>query len=337
MNSDERAAITSPFAGMRTSEILRTYGQILTILRERGITRTEDSPVGGYAEYLARRAFGLTLETNSKAGYDGKDESGARYQMKARRITRWNASRQLSAIRGLADGQPDPFDSLLGILFHEDMSVMRAALVPVSVVRSQSRFQAHVNGSRFHLRDAVWSVPGVLDVTEDVTRVALEEGWASTVTSAIRRPAAAASGPSPLLGQAASRPLLGDVDQLDEFRHRAPLAEIDPRATWPRGLRSPSSTEVARGVVIAYATANFAVYRSVVERLAPGERFRMETRLGTFEISRAEFDASFASIAATASYATGSPSMPGRCYYVQSVPPAGASAYLVGRISRPCG
>lgn len=337
MNLDERADNASPFAGMTTSEILRMYGQILTTLRERGITRTEDSPVGGYAEHLARRAFGLTLETNSKAGYDGKDEWGARYQVKGRRITRWNSSRQLSAIRGLADGQPDPFDWLLGILFHEDMSVMRAALVPAGVVRSQSRFQAHVNGSRFHLRDAVWSVPGVLDVTEDVIRVALEEGWASTVTSAIQRPAAAASGRRPELGQAASRPVLGEVRHLDQFKDRAPAAEIDPRATWPRGLRSPTSTEVARGVVVAYATANFAVYRSVVERLAPGERFRMETRFGAFEISRAEFDASFVSIAAAASYTTGSPSMPVRCYYVQSVPPAGASAYLVGPISRPCG
>lgn len=153
---------------LSTPELLAQYGQILTILRERGITRTEDSPVGGYAEYLAKLAFGLELTTNSAIGHDGIDAAGVRYQVKGRRITVWSRARQVSAIRGLGEGLPDPFDFLVGILFNADMSVMRAALVPLAVVRAHSRLQPHVNGWRFHLRDAIWSETGVRDVTDEI-------------------------------------------------------------------------------------------------------------------------------------------------------------------------
>lgn len=174
---DERAGFggRSPLVDLPTPELLAHYGTILTVLRERGITRTEDSPVGGYAEHLAARAFGLTLTTNSAIGYDGVDAVGVRYQVKGRRMTKWNASRQMSAIRGLGEGLPDPFDWLVGILFAADMSVMRAALVPLEVVRAQATFQPHVNGSRFHLRDAMWSLPRVRDVTDEIKAAAEAE------------------------------------------------------------------------------------------------------------------------------------------------------------------
>ena len=158
--------------GLSTPELLTHYGEILTILRERGVTRTEDSPVGGYAEYLASLAFGLKLSTNSAIGHDGVDAARVRYQVKGRRITRWNPSRQVSAIRGLGPGVPDPFDFLIGILFNADMSVMRAALVPLANVRAHSKLQPHVNGWRFHLRDAIWSEPGVQDVTDAIRTAA---------------------------------------------------------------------------------------------------------------------------------------------------------------------
>jgi hypothetical protein len=115
----------------------------------------------------------------------------------------------------------------------------------------------------------------------------------------------------------------------DAFRDRTPSSEVDPRATFPNTLRLPAREEAARGVAIAYATTNFAVYRAIIERLGPTERFRMETQFGVFEISRREFETTFAAIAATPSYRTGAPSMPGRCYYVQGPPPAGSAVFLV--------
>ena len=114
----------------------------------------------------------------------------------------------------------------------------------------------------------------------------------------------------------------------DPFRDRTPTTAIDARAAFPITLRMPNADEAARGIAIAYATANWTVYRAVIERLRPAERFRMETQFGVYEMSRAEFEREFASIVATASYSTGSPSMLGKCYYVQGPPPRGAERFL---------
>lgn len=88
-------------------------------------------------------------------------------------MTPWNRSRQLGAIRGLGLDQGDPFDVLSGILFNGDFTILRAALVPPSVVRAHAKPQAHVNGWRFMLTEAVWELPGVIDVTEPVRVAAL--------------------------------------------------------------------------------------------------------------------------------------------------------------------
>ena len=146
-----------------TAELLASYGAILTALRERGVIRTENSPVGDVAEWLAARAFGLELAANSGVGWDGRDAAGVRYQIKSRRITRWSSSRQLGTMRGL-DG--DPFDVLLGVLFDEQCAVTRAALIPIAIVRTLARRSDHVNGSSLMLRDSVWLLPGVVDVTD---------------------------------------------------------------------------------------------------------------------------------------------------------------------------
>ena len=154
-----------------TAELLAQYGSILSVLRDRGIVRSENSPVGDYAEYLAAHAFALTLVGSSARGYDGVDDSGVRCQVKGRRITRWNSSRQLSTIRGLDSEDGDPFDLLAGILFDDQFMVTRAALVPVAIVRARATLQTHVNGWRFMLAEALWDVPGVVDVTERIRAV----------------------------------------------------------------------------------------------------------------------------------------------------------------------
>lgn len=115
-----------------------------------------------------------------------------------------------------------------------------------------------------------------------------------------------------------------------DFEDRRPTSPLDPRATIPRTLRLPTVEEQRRGVVIAYAPANFAVYRAVIERLAPAERFRIETQFGDYEMSRLEFETAFSWILETDSYRTGSASMPGRCYYVQGPPPIGADRFHRG-------
>lgn len=81
-SSGDTGTVEDPSAGRletsSTADLLALYGSILTVLRARGIVRSENSPVGDYAEYLASRAFGLTLTTNSAIGYDGIDAAGLR-------------------------------------------------------------------------------------------------------------------------------------------------------------------------------------------------------------------------------------------------------------------
>ena len=151
-------------------DLLALYARIMNELRNRGITRSACSPVGDLAEYLFCRAFNWEQAGNSKSNLDAVDSEGTRYQIKGRRLTQHNTSRQLSAIRDL-DG--NHFDMLAGVLFREDFGVLRAALVPRAVVVDNVRFQPWTNSHRFLLRDDVWDMQGVRDVTEQLRAVDL--------------------------------------------------------------------------------------------------------------------------------------------------------------------
>lgn len=149
--------------------LLRLHSEICQELVDRKITRSMNNPVADYAEFLFARAFSLTLAGNSAKGYDAEDVHGQRYQIKGRRPTRANPSRQLSVIRNLDSHQ---FDFLAGVVFTEDFGVLRAASIPHEIVAGRAKYRKHVNGWLFHLDDQVWSVNGVRDVTAELAAVA---------------------------------------------------------------------------------------------------------------------------------------------------------------------
>jgi hypothetical protein len=162
---------------LTVGQLLRDYGAILDELRRREIVRSTNNPVSDYAELLFCNAFGWRREVNSASGYDATDENGLRYQIKARRLTPTagpsGQSRQLSAIRTLDDSASAPFDFLAGLLVDANFQVIRAALVPVAVVRQRSKYVKHTNSRRFLLHDDVWNLPGVKDVTAEVRAAAI--------------------------------------------------------------------------------------------------------------------------------------------------------------------
>lgn len=125
------------------TELLRCYGQILEELRARKILRSSNAPTGDYAEYLVARALRLDLENNSKAGYDATDSAGVRYQIKSRRTTSYNKSKQLSPIRNL---EARDFDSLIAVLFNEQFDVTLVVKIPQEIIARYARFNEHVNG-----------------------------------------------------------------------------------------------------------------------------------------------------------------------------------------------
>jgi hypothetical protein len=146
-------------------ELFILYANILNELRRRGITRSTNNPAADYAEHLVSTALGLEVVGKSNAGYDAVDSKDQRYQIKSRRITSHNSSRQLSFIRGLEAGRR-PFDYLAGVLLKEDFSILRACVIPFEIVKQHSKHVPHVNGWRFVLHDKIWALPDVEDITD---------------------------------------------------------------------------------------------------------------------------------------------------------------------------
>jgi hypothetical protein len=149
-------------------QLLLLHSKLGDELRTRGITRSSNNPTGDLAEYLFCKVFDWKLADSSQANIDAIGTDGIRYQIKGRRITRFNSSRQLSAIRDMAGGH---FDYLAGVLFSEDYTLFRAALIPHAVALANATYVAHTNSHRFLLRDDIWSAPNVQDVTVQLQSV----------------------------------------------------------------------------------------------------------------------------------------------------------------------
>lgn len=158
------------FSQLTVPQLLALHAHVADELRQRGITRSANNPTGDLAEYLFREAFGWKLAGNSNAHVDAIGPDGTRYQIKGRRMTRHIQSRQLGAIRDLAGAH---FHFLAGVLFSDDYSILRAAIIPCSVVVERATFVTRTNSHRFLLRDDVWDAPGVRDVTEELRSVTL--------------------------------------------------------------------------------------------------------------------------------------------------------------------
>jgi len=152
-------------ATLTVPELLALHSGIGEELRQRGVVRSANNPTGDLAEYLFCQAFGWKQAPNSERGFDATGSDATRYQIKGRRVHRRNKSRQLSAMRDLVSGH---FDVLAAVLFDDDFHIMRAALIPISIVEKRATYVAHTNSSKFMLRDDVWEELGVQDVTDEI-------------------------------------------------------------------------------------------------------------------------------------------------------------------------
>lgn len=157
-------------------ELLVMHAAVSEELRRGGVTRSSNNPVGDLGEHLFCRAFGWKQAPNSMRDADATDAAQMRYQIKGRRLTTHNNSRQLGALRDLpAQG----FDALAAVLFQEDYRVLRAALIPHARVVELAKRVERTNSWRFLLRDTIWSVADVRDVTDDLRRA--EATWAEVL------------------------------------------------------------------------------------------------------------------------------------------------------------
>lgn len=129
-------------SGASVPELLRQYAAILAELRDRGVVRTRNAPLGDYAEHLATKVYGGTLVANSVKSYDLLAADDRRVQVKARTVgpdTR--ASAVFSAFRSF------DFDIAVLITFDSATYALRQAReVPAADLETAGRHSAHING-----------------------------------------------------------------------------------------------------------------------------------------------------------------------------------------------
>ena len=142
-------------------ELLQLTGKILDELSARKIVRTSNHPVSGYTEWLVSQRLGLTLCGNSEKGFDSMDKAGVKYEIKARRVTPANKSRQLSAIR---DIEGEHFNFLIAVVYNKDFDVILALKIPRSVVVAKSSYVKSTNSYKLMAEDGLKDEPGVEDV-----------------------------------------------------------------------------------------------------------------------------------------------------------------------------
>lgn len=158
-----------PIEQASVAELLRLHSEVMKELRRREIVRTSNNPVGDYAELLFSTAFGWALENSSSAGHDATDKDGLKFQIKSRRLTHQNGSRQLSFIRRLPEKK---FDYLAGVLFDDRYRVIRAIILPHDGLEARCKYSPHSNGWIMRLEDDCWNAAGARDVTSDLRAVA---------------------------------------------------------------------------------------------------------------------------------------------------------------------
>ncbi len=148
---------------VQVRELLAAYVQVLGELKNLGVLRTANNPVGDYTEWLVARTLGLKLEGNSTAAYDAIDGKGVKYQIKGRRQTAANTSTQLGMFHNLNKGG---FDFLIAILFHADFTPHLVVKVPHAVVTQYGRYREHTNAHILHLQGTWLSDPRVENITQ---------------------------------------------------------------------------------------------------------------------------------------------------------------------------
>lgn len=148
-----------PLADVSVPELLGRYAEILVELRERGVVRTANAPLGDYAEHLAHRVYGGAIAGNSKKSHDIEAADGKLVQVKART---WGPGTSPSAV--FSAFRSFDFDVATLLVFDSatyDLMWARE-MMPDDVVAA-ARWSKHVNGHL--LRVPVAQRIGI-DVTE---------------------------------------------------------------------------------------------------------------------------------------------------------------------------
>lgn len=126
---------------LTVGELLTTYAGILDELRDRGLIRTKNAPVGDLAEYACAIAYCGELAKNSEKSYDLVADDGRRVQVKVRNVDGSTSPSQVfSPIRSFG------FDVCVFILVNDD-HVSTAWEWTAEDVRAHGQHRTHTNGT----------------------------------------------------------------------------------------------------------------------------------------------------------------------------------------------
>jgi hypothetical protein len=153
-------------------ELLLLGRRINAVLSDRKISRSSNNPVSDYAELLIAKALNLDLAPRATKGYDAIDkETGEKYEIKCRWLSRSNTSRQLSAIRDLVGAH---FDFLVAVVLDPDCTVKMAVKVPHASVKG--RFSKHTNSHIVFADAKLLAADKAEDITRKVAKAAADLG-----------------------------------------------------------------------------------------------------------------------------------------------------------------
>src|SRR4051794_40460558 len=121
-------------------ELLALWASSLRELRDRGVVRTFNNPIGDVAEELVAQHYGGERGSFSQKTWDVRvgDEL---LQVKALRRTGVRTRRNLSPVRS-----DDGYTAVIAVIFTEELRVDEAVRIPRDVVNELFPRRAHVNG-----------------------------------------------------------------------------------------------------------------------------------------------------------------------------------------------
>lgn len=127
-------------SGRTIPELLDDWAAVMRALREQGVIRTNNNPVGDIAEAIVAAHYKGTRGSFSQAGWDVKTPSGELIQVKAMRLTATGNRRNLSPIRD------SNYDSVVVVVFDENFRVVEGLKIERAAVEGMFPIKEHVNG-----------------------------------------------------------------------------------------------------------------------------------------------------------------------------------------------
>lgn len=157
---------------MTVSQLLGTYARVLAELRSRQVVRTNNAPVGDYAELLVAHALDGTLARSvSEKSYDLTCEEFGKVQVKGRAV---------DVPASASQSQTSPFRSwdfdhaALVMVRLSDYSVHRAVVVPVGLAREQATWKSTIGAHVVHMRPPLIDALDAVDITGRVAAASLQ-------------------------------------------------------------------------------------------------------------------------------------------------------------------